>query len=140
MKTYNSNHKKITIPISSAIGLLIAFIITGIGGILGSSMIHNGNLSESAYGTVTFITWMIASFSGAFVSGVSYKEKFLIVSLLSVAVYMFLMLAAAIMFFDGNLQRMGQGLLAIFVGYLPTLLLNGMKFGQKKTKIRYRRR
>lgn len=140
MKTYNGNRKKMTMPLSSAIGLLIALIITGIGGILGAFMIHNGSISENTYSTVAFVTWIVASFAGAFVSGMSYKDKFLVVSLISVVAYIFLMLSVAIMFFEGNLQRIGQGIFAILIGYVPVLLINGTHSGRKKPKIRYRRR
>ena len=140
MKTYSGNHKKLSITLSSAIGLLISLIITGIGGIIGTYMIHNGSISENAYATVAFITWMVASFAGAFVSGASFKDKFLVASLLSVGVYMFLMLSIAILIFNGNLERIGQGMLAMAIGYIPTVLLNRTKSGQRKSKIRYRRR
>ena len=139
MKTYKRNQQLLNIPISLAIGLLTALMITGLGAIFSSSMIHNGSLDESTYGTVTFIIWLLASFAGSFVSGLIHKEKSWIVSLLSVAAYLFLMLSVSIVFFEGNLQKIGQGILAITIGYTPTLLLNSMKSRKQNVKVRYRR-
>ena len=135
VRNNNRSSPIMMIAVSLAISLLISFI----GCVFTTYMISGGKWGEEHYGTASFILWLIGTLSGTMILGLTIKEKRLLMIGISALLYFLFLVGMHIMFFEGSISRIGQGILAIILGSIPSVVLSLRKNASNQKKIKYRR-
>ena len=136
--TFQNNNKSSPIAIMG-ISLLSSLILSFIGCVFTAYMVSGGKWGEEHYGTVSFILWMVGALSGTMITCLTTKERRLLMIGISAMLYFVCLIGTHIMFFEGSLIRIGQGILAILLGSIPSIILSFRKNTPNRKKIKYRR-
>ncbi len=139
MKYSVSSNNKASPIVTMAISLVSSLLISFIGCVFTTYMISGGKWGEEHYGTAGFILWMIGALSGTMITCLTIKEKRLLMIGISALLYFLFLIGMHIMLFEGSLTRIGQGILAIILGSIPSVLLSLRKNKPNQKKIKYRR-
>ena len=115
------------IPIGIGIALLVSLTITLLGAALGAWAIVTGKIGEGTIGLVTTPTIILAAAVGALIGSVIIKKMRLPMCLICGMCYLLSLLAITALFFDGQYQGIGLGLIAVLAGCVPVAFLPGKK-------------
>lgn len=137
MKNLHKAEKKTPLPLAVAVGIFISLIVTLGGAMLTTAMIHGQSWNENSYSVASFVIWLLASFAGATIAGIMAKDRPWLGVLFNAVIYMLILLSVSILFFDGKLGAIGQGIIAVLLGAAPAMLLLTRKTNGINRKIRY---
>lgn len=126
-----------SIPVGLAVGAVVSVGLTLAGAALLSKLIDREVIAESAIGYGVMILLMVASYLGSTMAYRSVRQQRLVVSMLSAAFYIGLLIAITILFFEGEFAGVWPAVLVILGGAgLTALPKNESRRAGKGRKIR----
>lgn len=125
-------------PLGIGLGVLTSMILTIIGAIVISALVSNESITESSVSVWSVAVRTVAAFAGSAVSTALLKQRLLMVSAITGAGYLLLLLACTALFFGGEYRGFWVGSILIMVSsmicaFLP--LIKGKKGIRKHHKI-----
>lgn len=136
VKAVNGGHA-ILLPRAIAIGVIVSFLLTILLSAVSAFMISNAYIQEDAMATINIFIKVVSSFAGCIVAMFLGGQMPAIVSAITCAVYFVILICSNILFMNGEISRVGEGIICILCGGLLAVLL---KLMGKKQKIAPKRR
>ena len=123
--------------ISVLIGTLSAVVFTLLGTVICSYMINRGLIGENGIGVASLIIWFASAMLGTLICYASNKSKILPAVLITISIYILLLMGLKIILFDAPFCGIGKGILCVFAGTIPSIMLSAKQKSGKKTKFKY---
>ena len=128
-----STNTPIDLLVASALGAVVALIVTMIISSLGASLMTTERVGEDSAGIISVIMLITSSFVGAEVAIVKAGHHRLAVCLAAGVSYLIILLACNALLFDGKYQAVGTTALAVLGGSGCAALL-GLRGRQVKSR------
>ncbi len=130
MKKVNRGHT--VVPVwAITIGAGVSVAVTILVSIISALAISNESLPQERIGLISALSQILSAFVGCMVATILAGRMPAVVSAITCAVYMTLLICSNILFMDGDLSRVGAGVLFILLG---GVLAVGVKLLSRKGK------
>lgn len=138
-KKYNSEKTNRSLTQAVGIGVLLSIAITLLAVCISASLIVNERCNESMIGILSNIIAGVSAFIGAFLAVKSTSDKYALISGITVSVYVFLLFAIGILFFESTFYQPWSKVLWAVVGGVFACIIALKKNGNKRSKKSYHR-
>ena len=120
--------------IAVGFGVGICVILAVISAVCAAIMIQNETIKQENMHLISVCTQVVSAFIGSFAASKLAGKKAAIISAITCGVYFLILLAANILFMDGQFSGVGEGLLCILGGGILSILPNFIKKKERKHK------
>ena len=134
MAKHAMKKRELTMPAAIGIGAGVGLLITLIGGVLLAFLLAGEKLAIEAMGYGVLIAQFVGALLGAMAASWCYRQRRMIVCLVTAGVYMLVLMAVNAIFFGGQYEGVGGSLLVVAIaGSAAAFVGNG---GGKMSKHR----
>lgn len=105
-----------TVIASVAVGVIAGMLTVILLSLLLTSLVVNGSIGEDKTGAYISVIRSFGCFTGCMLSTAFAKKQYLLVTGLTAAAYLVVLLAVGIVFYDGSFVHFGNGLLMTVIG------------------------
>lgn len=138
MKRKGSANEMHSTLYSIVIGLTVAVIVSVLGAALGAALLAKQTVGMPSTWIVADIIQFLSSMLGVLIACKLAEGKYIIISGITAAVYVFLLVSTAILFFDAQMSNWGTSLLAIAIGSGSACAICIMNIEKRKGRRRVR--
>ena len=130
--------KELSMPAGIGIGAGVGLVITLIGGIMLTFLLTGEKLSVESMGYGTMVIQFVGALLGSITATLCYKQRKMIVSLITAGVYLLVLMGINALFFDGQYERMGGSLLVVAIAGIAAAFVGngGGKMSKRRKKFR----
>ncbi len=127
-----------SMPIAVMGGVIVSLIVTVVGMMISTQLLNSSRITENMMSFICPVIWFLSSCFGGIAASIIESKNFLLTSTLSATVYFAVLFTLSAMFFEGNYNSIGWGILSVLLGIIPGLFLFLKKSKSAKVKFKLR--
>ena len=120
-----------SVPAGLAVGAVVSVLVTTAICMIGGWMIGSEMIAQDKIGYCSITALLASAIVGSIVAAKKIQRKRLLIALASGGIYYAVLVAATIVFFDGEFQGMGVTFITVLIGTLVPVLLSNRRLNRR---------